>query len=95
MENSRGEIRGERTESEEDINDIKNKIKKSLEENNKESISEVSNLGKTAIQKIINPKGVRRASTSPVKEDLQKRSDWLKKLLKNWKMITAWEHSIL
>jgi len=46
VENSREEIRGEKTKSKENINDIKNNIRKSLEENNKESISVVSNLEK-------------------------------------------------
>ena len=46
VENSREEIRGERTESKEDINDIRKKIRKSPGENNKGSISEGNNLEK-------------------------------------------------
>ena len=46
VENSEEEVKGEKGESKEDINDIKNKIKKSLGENNKEGISEVNNLEK-------------------------------------------------
>ena len=43
VENYREEKNGERTESKEDINDIRKKIRKSLEENNEESIPEINN----------------------------------------------------
>jgi len=46
VENFREETKGEKVESKEDINDVRKKIRKSLEENNKKSISEVSNLEK-------------------------------------------------
>jgi len=46
VENSGEGAKEEKAESKEDINDIKNKIRKSLEEKDKESIPEVSNLGK-------------------------------------------------
>ena len=42
VENSREEIKGEKTGSEEDINDIRKKIRKSLGEKKKESISAIS-----------------------------------------------------
>ena len=46
VENSGEETKGEKVESKEDINDVRKKIRKSLEENNEESISDVNNLEK-------------------------------------------------
>ncbi len=46
VENFREETKGEKVESKEDINDVRKKIRKSLEENNEESILEVNNLEK-------------------------------------------------
>ena len=48
VENSREEIKGERPESKGDINDIRKKIRKSLEENKKESILEENNPGENS-----------------------------------------------
>ena len=48
VENYREEKNGERTESKEDINDIRKKIRKSLEKNNEESIPEVNNPGENS-----------------------------------------------
>ena len=42
------EIKGEKLESKEDVNDIRKKIMKSLEENNEESIQEVNNPGENS-----------------------------------------------
>ena len=46
VENFGEEVKGEKSENIEDIKDIRKKIRKSLEENNKESILEVNNLEK-------------------------------------------------
>ena len=50
VENSREEINGEKAESKEDINDIRNKIRKSLKENNEDGSLKESN-----VEKNINP----------------------------------------
>jgi len=50
VENSGEEVKGEKSESKEDINDIRKKIRKSLGKNNEESILRVNNSGENSNQ---------------------------------------------